>query len=324
MSAVATLCACAALTDTRTETVNTYKQIGDKPMLPVTRSVTSFSDGLRCLDDLFERYGVNASVMVEDLNDKTQKSAAGVTEMFLVAMSDMTRRSHAIRTVAYGEDTRNLSNFMVKAGTKEAFQIANIPTYTVRGGVSQFDDNLAKKTIDVGFSVGPFARGGASSSSINMVGLDLVVLRAEDFSLVPGVSAHNVAAILQEGRGSDTDVSYKKFGVNFMTSLSKSDGKAIALRNLVELGAIELMGKLNKVPYWRCLGVNGDHPDVSDQINDWYDAMSTAEKMIFFKRQFHALGLLPPAIRPSIRIFSCLRSARIRKCLASPAIKRYR
>jgi hypothetical protein len=293
IAAVATLSACAALTDTRTETVDTYKQIGNKPMLPMTRNVTSFSDGLRCLDDLFEQYGTNASLMVEDLNDKTQKSAAGVTEMFLVAMSEMTRRSRAVRTVAYSEDTKNLSNFMGKASTKTAFQIANIPSYAVRGGVSQFDDNLAKKTIDIGFSIGPFTTGAARSSSINMVGLDLLVLRADDFSLVPGVSAHNVAAILQEGQGTDADVSYKKFGVNFMTSLSKSDGKAVALRNLVELGAIELMGKLNKVPYWRCLGVNSDHPDVLSQIDDWYDAMSTADKMLFFKQHFRSLGLLP-------------------------------
>src|SRR5204863_5760954 len=131
-----------------------------------------------------------------------------------------------------------------------------------------------------------FTTGAARSSSINMVGLDLVVLRADDFSLVPGVSAHNIAAILQEGQGTDADVSYKKFGVNFMTSLSKSDGKAVALRNLVELCSIELMGKLNRVPYWRCLGVNSDHPDVLSQIDDWYDAMSTADKMLFFKQHF--------------------------------------
>lgn len=295
---LAVLAGCATLTDTRTPTVEGYEAVRKAPTLPINRSVTSFSDGLRCMDILFVQYGTHASLMVEDLNDKTQKSPAGTTEMFLGAMSQMTRRSQAIRTVAFSEDTKNLIGFMSKAGSKDAFQIENIPTNTVRGAVTQFDDNLAKKTTDAGISLGPFSLGGAKSTSINMVGLDLVILRAHDFSVVPGVSAHNAAAILQEGEGIDAEVIYKKFGVNFMTSLSKSDGKTIALRNLVELGAIELMGKLNKIPYWKCLGVAGTHPDVLSEIDDWWEAMTPADKMRFFLQQFRALGMVPATNAP--------------------------
>jgi hypothetical protein len=46
------------------------------PMLPINRSVTSFGDGLRCMDIFLVQYGTHASLMVEDLNDKTQKSPA--------------------------------------------------------------------------------------------------------------------------------------------------------------------------------------------------------------------------------------------------------
>lgn len=295
---VAALAGCAALSDTRTPTVEVYEAVRKAPMLPINRAVTSFSEGLQCMDGLLLQYGVRASLMVEDLNDKTQKAPAGTTEMFLGAMSQMTRRSQALRTVAFGEDTKNLAGFMNRAGSKEAFQIENIPTYTVRGAVSQFDDNLGKKTVDAGISLGSLigsfvGGGGAKSTAVNMVGLDLIALRASDFSVVPGVSAHNVAAILQEGAGIDAEVTYKKLGVNFMTSLSKSDGKTIALRNLVELGAIELTGKLTKVPYWKCLGIPGDHADIVSEIDDWYEAMTTADKLRFFLQQFRALGVLP-------------------------------
>jgi hypothetical protein len=295
---LAVLAGCATLTDTRTPAVEAFEAARKAPMLPINRSVTSFSDGLRCMDILFLQYGTHASLIVEDLNDKTQKSPAGTTEMFLGALSQMTRRSQAVRTVAFGEDTKNSANLMRLSGSKDAFQIENIPTYILRGAVSQFDDNLAKKTIDAGISLGPFSFGGAKSSSINMVGLDLVILRAHDFSVVPGVSAHNAAAILQEGEGLDMDVIYKKFGVNFMTSLSKSDGKTVALRNLAELGAIELMGKLNKIPYWKCLGVAGNQPDVVSEVDDWWEAMTTADKMRFFLQQFRAIGMVPASNAP--------------------------
>src|SRR4051812_27045617 len=92
-AALAALTGCAGLTDTRTATVAGYDEVSKAPMLPIKRNVTSFSEGLRCMDDLFEQYGTSASLMVEDLNDKTQKSAAGTTEMFLAALSEMTRRS---------------------------------------------------------------------------------------------------------------------------------------------------------------------------------------------------------------------------------------
>ncbi len=289
---------CATLTDTRTPAVEGYEAVRKTPMLPVTRNVTSFTEGLRCMDGLLSQYGSRTSLIFEDINDKTQKSAAGVTDMLIGAISQMTRRSGAIRAVAYSDDTKNLAGFMRLAGSKEAFQPENIPSFTIRGSVSQFDDNLAKKTSDAGVSLGPISKsfiggGGAKSTSINMVALDLAVLRAQDFSLVPGVSAHNMAAILQEGWGIDAEVTYKKLGVNFMTSLSKSDGKTVALRNLVELAAIELVGKLNKLPYWRCLGVAAEHPEVILEIDDWFESMSSAEKMRFFLQQFRALGILP-------------------------------
>ncbi len=293
-----TLGGCAAMTDTRTPAVEGYDEVRTAPMLPINRTVTSFNEGLRCMDGQLATYGVGASLIVEDLSDRTQKVSAGTTDMFISAMSQMTRRSQAIRTVAFSDDTKNLTTFMARAGSKEAFQLENIPTYAIRGSITQFDDNLAKKTVDGGITLGigqkTFLGTGASkSSSINMVALDLAAVRAKDYSLVAGVNSRNSAAILQEGWGVDAEASYKKLGVNFMTSLSKSDGKTIALRNLVELSAIELMGKLNKVPYWKCLGVPSSQPEVAAEIEDWNHAMSAGEKVAFYLRHFRAMGLVP-------------------------------
>jgi len=294
----AALGGCAVMTDTRTPAVEVYGEVRTAPILPINRTVTSFNEGLRCMDGQLATYGVGASLIVEDLNDRTQKVSAGTTDMFISAMSQMTRRSQAIRTVAFSDDTKNLTTFMSRAGSKEAFQLENIPTYAIRGSITQFDDNLAKKTVDGGVTLGIgqksfLGMGASKSSSINMVALDLAAVRAKDFSLVAGVNSRNSAAILQEGWGVDGEASYKKLGVNFMTSLSKSDGKTIALRNLVELSAIELMGKLNKVPYWKCLGVSSNQPDVIAEIEDWHQAMSAGEKVAFYLRHFRAMGLVP-------------------------------
>lgn len=289
---------CAGVTNTRQPVADAFQELRRGTTMPIERTVTNFESALRCMDVLFDTYGAGASILVEDLNDKTQKVPAGTTDMFISAMSQMTRRSRAIRTMTFGADTSNLATYMLQANSLASFQPELIPTYAVRGSITQFDDNLARRTVDGGATLGIANKnflgfGASKSSSVNLIALDLAVVRTSDFSLVPGVNSRNSAAILQEGSGVDAEAAYSKLGINFMTSLSRSDGKTVAVRNLVELSAIELMGKLNKLPYWRCFGVGSDNPEVAAEIEDWHLAMSGSEKLAFYIRHLTALGLLP-------------------------------
>jgi hypothetical protein len=301
--AVAGIAGCAT-GNTRAPVVGAYQDLRRGPMLPVERTVTNFDEALRCMDGLLETYGAQASILVENIDDKTQKVPAGTTDMFITAMSQMTRRSRSIRTVAFGDDTKNLSSYMLQSNSLAAFQPELIPTYAVRGSITQFDDNLAKKTADAGATLGIASKnflgfGASKSTSVNLIGLDLAALRTSDFSVVPGVNARNTAAILQEGKGFDGEAAVSKLGVNFMTSFSKSDGKSVAVRNLVELSAIELMGKLNKIPYWRCLGIDAKQTDVAAEIEDWHNGMGGAEKLAFYVRHLTTLGLIPDDGKPT-------------------------
>ena len=53
------------------------------------------------------------------------------------------------------------------------------------------------------------------------------------------------------------------------------------------------MGKLNKVPYWKCLNITSAQPDVIAEIEDWHQAMGSGEKVAFYLRHFRAMGLVP-------------------------------
>ena len=65
------------------------------------RSITGFSAALRCMDDLKISNGErDVSVLVEDLVDQTKKVNAGTKDMLISAVSDMTKRSRAIRIIA--------------------------------------------------------------------------------------------------------------------------------------------------------------------------------------------------------------------------------
>ncbi len=299
------LIGCAGPQTLRDETVGVAKDVSKGPGERPQIALTNFSDGLRCLDNLLLDFGVrNLSIIVEDLDDQTKKVAAGTKDMLISAISTASRRSRAIRLVAFGNDARNTASFMDRAERKSQYQM--VPDYGIRGSVSQFDDNVAKRTNDAGFSIGSILSiGTGSSATAKVLGLDLAMVRTEDFSVVSGVTSKNAVVLVQQGTGIDASASITKYGLTYQTNTSMSEGTAVALRNLIELASIELIGKLAKVPYWKCLGARDDSPDVKSEMADWLEGMVQSERVYeglsqpfrswelfaFFQMQMAALGI---------------------------------
>src|SRR3569623_1457822 len=167
------------------------------------RSITSFSSALRCMDDLMISNGVrDVSVLVEDLIDQTKKVNAGTKDMLISAVSDMTKRSRAIRLIAYGQDSGNLIGFLAAAERKNAYAI--VPQYDIKGSISQFDDNIAKKSVELGLAHGEnFNLGYGRSGAATILGIDLTILNTGDLSVVWGVTSRNAVLIYKSGKGLD-------------------------------------------------------------------------------------------------------------------------
>jgi hypothetical protein len=138
------------------------------------RTITNFTGAVRCMDGLLSTYGVkDVSIIVEDLDDSTKKVGVGTRDMLLSTMSEMTRRSRAIRFISYGGDQRNIVSFLAAADNKRAY--ASIPQYDIRGSITQFDDNVVKNTNDVGIGVTDYLTMGiTSSATAKILGLDLL------------------------------------------------------------------------------------------------------------------------------------------------------
>jgi curli biogenesis system outer membrane secretion channel CsgG len=228
-------------------------------------------------------------VVVEEIMDQTKKVNAGVKDMFITSISEMTRRSRAIKLIAYGNDSSNTFSLMQNAERK--LQVN--PDFAVRGSITQLDENIAKKQTEGGFSLPFFSASKAGTTSSAMLGIDLSVISAKDFTIVPGVTSKNSTLLYKEGSGSDGEGTIKKLGLNFSYSLSKSDGQAQALRNLVELAAIELVGRLNKLPYWQCLGIDGKTDEVKLEVSDWWEELNADKTRLitYLQRQLKARGV---------------------------------
>ena len=293
LAVAAALSACASIEsakDTRKQVVDAAQSVKQGPTAAPYKSITNFSDGLRCMDNTLLDYGVrDVSVIVEDILDETKKVNAGTKDMLISAISDMTKRSRAIKPIAYGKDSGNTIGFLAQAQQREHFAI--VPPFGIRGSISQFDDAIARKNIDGGISIEPFINiGAAKTATASVIGLDLNVLTTSDLAVVSGVSSRNSVIVIKEGKGIDGEASIKKFGINFSMSVSRQEGQSQSLRTLVELAAIELVGRLARVPYWSCLGATDTDAAVQTEITDWYDSMAAnpVELIEYFQRQLRA------------------------------------
>jgi len=248
------------------------KKLQTGPSATPHKSITNFASGLRCMDNMMIEYGVqDISMLVEDLSDQTGKVNAGTKDMLITAVSDMTRRSRAVKLIPFGNDSGNLISFLGAAGSQTAYNI--IPQYDIRGSISQLDSSVVREQVGASVAASKWGLGASASTAGSILGIDLSVLRTEDLSVIPGVTSSNAVVLFKSGVGADTDATIKKTGISFDFQVAKNDATVQALRNLIELASIELVGRLVKIPYWQCIGIPDDTPEIVREMEDWFYAM---------------------------------------------------
>jgi hypothetical protein len=250
------------------------------------RNVTTFDEALRCMDRQLLNFGIrDVSVMLEDIPDKTGKLGAGTRDMMVSAISDMTKRSRAVKLVAFGFDNQNIVSFL--AGLQRQNQFGLVPQYDIRGALSQFDTDAERRQAGVGFSFANLLgfRIGRDKT-VSVLGFDASVVHTADLTLVNGASSKNTMVTIREESGlGDGTATIQKTGISFSTTFTRQDSPAQAVRNLIELATIELIGRLVKVPYWSCLGMSLDSKEVADEVEDWFVGFRSPRDMNAFMQE---------------------------------------
>ena len=165
--AVALLAGCSAL-EVQKPTIEQTQAARIGPQEAPFRTITGFSSALRCMDNMFIDYGVrDVSMLVEDILDQTKKVNAGTRDMLITSVSDMTRRSRAIRVNAFGKDASNVISFLASAQRQSAYDV--IPQFDIKGSVSQFDENVIRNQKDFGIGFSPFINLGIARRRMGVV-----------------------------------------------------------------------------------------------------------------------------------------------------------
>ncbi len=254
-----------------------------------SRAVTNFTPALRCMDEMMFNQGVrDITMMMEDFRDVTQKLPISTRDMMTSAVSDMTRRSRAVRLSLFGSDQQNLTQFLQQAQKQSAFAV--VPQYSMRGNISQLDDSVEKRGTSVGLGLAErlFGVRFGTETKFSVMGFDAALVETESMTLLPGVSSKNLTVLAsRDTSAGDGEAKLTNPGLDvvFSFSASRADGPAQAARNMVELAAVELVGKLVRLPYWQCVNVNESDPEVQREMEDWFFSLDPPELRSFVQER---------------------------------------
>lgn len=246
-----------------------------------TRNLTGFTQGLRCMDAMFQARDVEpvyvTSAPIPDYTENRGAAGYGARDMLISALSEMTKQSAAIRFVAFDRSTPDIVALQNSHPQKKDLRI---PDFFIRGAVTQINKSPYSKQRGASLSVGAVSEdisgGGATdSSSISLatVSLDMAMGLVSNYQMLPGVFSANTFSVGKTGLSDELSISLSKVGGVYRASENSSKALSEGLRALIEVGAIELFGKLYGVPYWECLAVIGEkRPEVEEahaRYGDW-------------------------------------------------------
>jgi hypothetical protein len=261
-----------------------------QPRTAAVRNIGNFNEALRCMDNMFLAQGKrDIYITTAGIPDATGLIAAGTKEMFITAVSRMSAKSDAFRFVDYDPTQTDVQVLSEMVGLHEDFVA---PNYYVRGAVTQLDSNVLQSQASAGVSI-PFMDLAINGNQVvSVVSIDLNVGKLITRQILPGISASNSIAVVQSGKGADVGGFIGKAGLSLSVSLDKSEGFHQAVRNLIELSTIEVLGKLTRVPYWECLTIDSTNPNYRTEARGWFDTMGPTERDRFVSAALVRTGYL--------------------------------
>jgi len=267
---------------------------------PASKTVTNFTPALRCMDDLLLAYGKKDIVITTaGIPDSTGKVMTGTKEMLITAASKMSIKSKALTFIDYDTERSDLLALFQDIQAAGAFN-HKLPNYYIRGAVTQLDENAIDAQAGGGIAL-PFLDLGVSKDQVSsVVSIDMNIGETTTRMILPGVNASNSLVITRVGSGKDMGGKIGKVGFSFNMSLNRAEGLGAGVRALIELGMIELVGKLTGTPYWKCLQVEKTNPVMIEQAREWYDGMKPEERIKFVQRKLAGMGAYTGEINGAI------------------------
>ncbi len=242
------------------------------PIEDPATNITNFSDALQCMDELMLQFDVPPVILTaQDIPNMTanKESDAGTKDMLITSLSQISERSGKVRFVAYGTDLRDILLLHGSHKKKSSFKT---PDFFIRGAITQMDKSVVASRFGGALDHRNWNGSLSAGQGLSYISLDLNVGLISNLQMLPGMTSNNVLAITDRGLGTEVGGRIEKVGAYFDFGIDRRDGLHQAIRNLVDLGVIEVVGKLTDVPYLSCLPIDYNDPMVVAEIRKEYES----------------------------------------------------
>jgi hypothetical protein len=270
------------------------------PIVAPVRSASVFRDGLVCMDRLLRDQNFKTTLITSKIiPDASGLVSVSVKDMIITALSQMSATSNAFRFVDYEVDAlkqdtvQNLTGLLLNSGQIDLPK----PQIYVSGSISYGDRAVVSRRSSLGVASENIEGSYSWDTLATVYGLDLHLGDMGTRTLLMGIDAANEAVAATAGRGfaiggrvSGLPKYIYKLGVDYDMYATASNGAGAATRALVDLSAIELIGKWARVPYWQCLQFDQGHPEFQRQMREWYDEMPVSERVAMMQRGLKVSG----------------------------------
>lgn len=256
-----------------------------QPSTPVDRTVTSFTQAKTCMDRMFLENGRTSPIILtsSELTDQTNTVSVGLEDMVISAISDMTTQSRAFSYFAPPQPGSTVDRLQETFVPLAGLSTEAVPRLYIRGSISQADNNVTADETDVGVATPFLTLGAGRDQRTSTISIDLQLADVASRIVVPGVNSSNTITVVSSGTGMSARglVTGGSFGGGLSLSLgsSEQEGRGQAVRTLVDLAMIELLGKYTNVPYTRCLQLLSTSPTTARTARDRYDRMSPQQRV---------------------------------------------
>lgn len=164
-----------------------------------------------------------------------------------------------------------------------------VPDVLITGGITEYDRTQVSDGSSFNFSTffGSGSRetdvglNGKDVNSVSTISFDLNLVDYKKMVMIPQVQSLHSIRVFNLTKGGGFSFAIDGTGIGFSKQKKSIQGRHDAVRQLVELSVLELIGKYKKIPYWRTLKGYEKHISrtVSDTIKEYYNTLDNTSQI---------------------------------------------
>jgi hypothetical protein len=296
VSAVLLLCSCSVLDWFSGNVSDEEVKDMDKALGKAVQKQTAYDDSLKRFGLMLEAYNI-PQVRVQSKLIKNETAEKDLPDSVSGMLSSSVNKIGSIVVyVPYDP------NYVINETTTGGDIKRALPKIVIAGGITEFDKELIEKKrelktkADVGDNFGSNYSydGGAgykAGSGISRMTIDLQLMDYQTQTYMSGIQTINSINLRKTELGWSVGFFFEGNGFTFDYSLNKKQGKYQALRLLVELSVLEVLGKYFDVPYWQC--VEGAPPDarMMARLKEEFETLNQAQQYSYLKEYLFFHGV---------------------------------